>query len=271
MSHANDYYSRYFITGRPPDVIALYVTKAHPPREFTEFELDVRANLHDTVHCRVGGTMCAHNSANAPEFFLHHAFIDKIWADWQEKSTAHMRAYFPRLSEHVTLREAQFHPRDYIDTLYMPHPDIDNRLQERICVVYQDPVHPLYNEILQRLERLSTAEIRRIPRRYFRPATSRQLRNLGVKRAERRKAKKLLNSELEPKRRISTKQLRTTLERMLGFRLDDIPFRFTSKDNPSRNTSLIYDRWLAKATNGTGIRNKDFRSPQFVNDSNTFV
>ncbi|XP_078384982.1 putative tyrosinase-like protein tyr-1 [Oculina patagonica] len=262
---------RRAFSGRPPDLIALYLTKAHSPREFTEFELDVRANLHDTVHCRVGGTMCAHNSANAPEFFLHHAFIDKIWADWQEKSTSHLQVYYPNLSEDITLREAQFHPREYIDTLNMPHPDIDNEYEEQICVVYQDPVHPLYNEIMRRLERLSTAEIRRIPRRYFRPATSRQLKNLGVKRAERRKARKLLKKELEPKKRISTKQLRTLLEKMLGFRLDDIPFRFTSKDSPSRNTSLMYDRWLAKATNVTKIHNQDFKSQHFANISNSLV
>ncbi|KAJ7370850.1 hypothetical protein OS493_029394 [Desmophyllum pertusum] len=88
-------------------------------------ELDLRANLHDTVHCRVGGTMCDHNSANAPEFFLHHAFIDKIWADWQEKSSAHRNAYFPRLPRDIRMKLAQFHPREYIDTLNMPHPKID--------------------------------------------------------------------------------------------------------------------------------------------------
>lgn len=261
----------HYFTARPPDIIALYITKAHTPREFNDFELDVRANLHDTVHCRVGGTMCAHNSANAPEFFLHHAFIDKIWADWQEKSAAHREAYFPNLSSDFLMREAQFHPRDYVDTLYMPHPDIDNQYDERICVVYQDPVHPLYNEIMKRLESLSVAEVRRIPRRYFRRANSRQLRRLGVKRSERRKARKLLKKELEPQNRIRTKQLRTMLEKMLGFRIDDIPFRFSARDSPSRNMSLTQDRWLAKATNVTGIHTKHFNKPLFKNISSTSV
>ena len=73
--------------------------------------------------------MCAHNSANAPEFFLHHAFIDKIWADWQEKSTSHMFAYFDNLPDDLRMQAAEFHPRDYVDTLYMPHPDIDSSAQ----------------------------------------------------------------------------------------------------------------------------------------------
>lgn len=215
--------------------------------------------------------MCAHNSANAPEFFLHHAHIDKIWADWQEKSVAHLQAYFRNLPEYVRMREAQFHPSDYIDTLYMPHPDIDNWNQENICVVYQDPVHPIYNEIMRRLEKLSVPEIRRIPRRYFRPATWRQLRRLGVKKAERKKARKLLKKELQPKRRIRSKDLRTLYEKMLGFRLEDIPFRFTSKDSPSRNTSLTYDRWLAKSTNAAEMHSNRFQVPRYANTSNAMV
>ncbi|XP_068731031.1 uncharacterized protein [Montipora capricornis] len=45
---------------------------------FHTFELNLRVKLHDTGHCRVGGDMSTHTSANAPEFFLRHAFIDKI-------------------------------------------------------------------------------------------------------------------------------------------------------------------------------------------------
>lgn len=32
--------------------------------------------------------MCAGDSAAAPEFFLHHAFVDKMWHDAQRKSPA---------------------------------------------------------------------------------------------------------------------------------------------------------------------------------------
>ena len=66
--------------------------------DFTAFELTLRGGLHDNVHCRigeVGDTMCSRESASAPEFFLHHSFIDKIWDDWQKKSSAHKYAYFP--------------------------------------------------------------------------------------------------------------------------------------------------------------------------------
>ena len=39
-------------------------------------------NLHNLVHLWVGGHMLQTVSPNDPVFFLHHAFVDKCWADW---------------------------------------------------------------------------------------------------------------------------------------------------------------------------------------------
>lgn len=41
------------------------------------------SQLHNRVHGWVGGNMTLMTSPDDPLFFLHHAFIDKIWADWQ--------------------------------------------------------------------------------------------------------------------------------------------------------------------------------------------
>ena len=38
--------------------------------------------------------MCSIDSANAPEFFLHHGYVDKIWHDWQLKSDLHKTILF---------------------------------------------------------------------------------------------------------------------------------------------------------------------------------
>ncbi len=40
-------------------------------------------NLHNRVHDWVGGTMSSGASPNDPVFWLHHCFIDKLWANWQ--------------------------------------------------------------------------------------------------------------------------------------------------------------------------------------------
>jgi tyrosinase len=42
------------------------------------------SQLHNRVHVWVGGNMLLMTSPDDPVFFLHHCFIDKVWADWQE-------------------------------------------------------------------------------------------------------------------------------------------------------------------------------------------
>ena len=39
--------------------------------------------LHNLVHVWVGGSMLPMTSPNDPVFFLHHCYVDKLWADWQ--------------------------------------------------------------------------------------------------------------------------------------------------------------------------------------------
>ena len=39
--------------------------------------------FHNRLHNLVGGTMATSASPSDPVFWLHHAFIDKTWADWQ--------------------------------------------------------------------------------------------------------------------------------------------------------------------------------------------
>ena len=43
------------------------------------------SQMHNRVHLWVGGSMEPMTSPNDPVFFLHHCFVDKIWADWQEQ------------------------------------------------------------------------------------------------------------------------------------------------------------------------------------------
>ncbi|GAB3672541.1 tyrosinase MelC2 [Streptomyces sparsus] len=46
------------------------------------------ANLHNRVHVWVGGQMATGVSPNDPVFWLHHAFIDRVWAQWQRRHPA---------------------------------------------------------------------------------------------------------------------------------------------------------------------------------------
>ncbi|MET9699381.1 tyrosinase family protein [Streptomyces sp. NPDC006529] len=42
-------------------------------------------NLHNRVHVWVGGQMGTGASPNDPVFWMHHAYIDKLWAEWQAR------------------------------------------------------------------------------------------------------------------------------------------------------------------------------------------
>ncbi|WP_068326427.1 tyrosinase family protein [Psychrobacter sp. P2G3] len=41
------------------------------------------SNTHALVHEWIAGSMMLGTSPNDPVFFLHHCFVDKLWADWQ--------------------------------------------------------------------------------------------------------------------------------------------------------------------------------------------
>jgi len=51
-------------------------------------------HTHNRVHAYVGGSMEPMTSPNDPVFFLHHCFVDKLWADWQARHPDQAR-YLP--------------------------------------------------------------------------------------------------------------------------------------------------------------------------------
>lgn len=47
----------------------------------------IEGGSHASVHVNIGGDMSAMQSPNDPIFWSHHAFIDKIWDDWQKRNS----------------------------------------------------------------------------------------------------------------------------------------------------------------------------------------
>jgi tyrosinase len=54
---------------------------------------DQLEGLHGTPHMRISGHMSSAESPRAPEFFLHHGMIDRMWGEWQKISPGHLAAY----------------------------------------------------------------------------------------------------------------------------------------------------------------------------------
>ena len=65
-----------------------------PLINFRKFEDRVREFMHKILHTAIGGIMSTRISANTPEFWFHHAFLDKIWADWQKRGVAYKFHYY---------------------------------------------------------------------------------------------------------------------------------------------------------------------------------
>jgi tyrosinase len=56
------------------------------------FRIQLEVTLHNLVHRYVGGTMVQSASPNDPVFWLHHANIDRLWGEWQDR---HGNASYP--------------------------------------------------------------------------------------------------------------------------------------------------------------------------------
>eukprot|EP00731_Ephydatia_muelleri_P005628 Em0002g1804a len=70
-----------------PDCASVAMGQRMGIPQFTSWHRFVSSNLHNTFHCNMGGVMCTSEAANDPVFFFHHGFLDKLWADWQDKGT----------------------------------------------------------------------------------------------------------------------------------------------------------------------------------------
>ncbi len=107
-----------------PDLIALqeFLTRFSSADKLRDFELMLRNDFHNNIHFFIGGlggTMSGLNSAAAPEFFLLHSMVDKIWADWQKKSTRHL--YPPEfLYQSSKMPGTQYYSRDFLNLRQQP-------------------------------------------------------------------------------------------------------------------------------------------------------
>jgi tyrosinase len=63
---------------------------------FNAFQRTLEGAVHGSVHNAVGGTMAGPSSPGDPLFFLHHANIDRLWAEWQ---TTHASQRPPNTTE----------------------------------------------------------------------------------------------------------------------------------------------------------------------------
>jgi len=102
-----------------PDCVAVQDVLDATTAQFNDFHIGLEVVLHNTVHVSVGGTMSSVEASNAPEFFLHHGFIDKIWGDWQEKGLSYKIHHY--YNDVNPMPGTVYSPRDLHDLDNQPH------------------------------------------------------------------------------------------------------------------------------------------------------
>jgi len=61
------------------------VTQVQAQTEFLTYaDMFERGPVHHGAHRWVGGIMAANVSPRDPVFYLHHAFVDKLWKEWED-------------------------------------------------------------------------------------------------------------------------------------------------------------------------------------------
>ena len=95
------------------------VQKVIKDANFTAFEKFIREKIHPAFHDCVGGHMLRHHSASfAPEFLIHHSFVDKLWTAWQLRSDNRTFEYFTSISFEMPLSER--YPWELLDNHGLP-------------------------------------------------------------------------------------------------------------------------------------------------------
>ena len=98
-----------------------------------DFEETLRVNLHNPIHDAINGTMCCKFASYAPEFFLHHGFIDKLWWDWQSKGDEYMyHEFFNDQTEQMI--GTHYYPREFLNLHKMPGDVCD------VCAAYEEKI-----------------------------------------------------------------------------------------------------------------------------------
>ncbi|KAI8055767.1 hypothetical protein BDF22DRAFT_672103 [Syncephalis plumigaleata] len=80
------YFSNQTVTNTIGAFVSMEVVTAivRNTTDFGQFWPSVEGVPHSVVHNNIGGGFATMYSPNDPLFFVHHNYIDKIWADWQE-------------------------------------------------------------------------------------------------------------------------------------------------------------------------------------------
>eukprot|EP00794_Sanderia_malayensis_P004638 gene4638-5245_t len=142
---------RRSFSGKPLGIPAIKSVLANKVASFSTFETAIRMNLHNSMHSNIGGHMSSIYASLAPEFFLHHTFLDKLWHTWQMHSLACKRVRFSHQLHKMKKFKCSNSPKDLMDS---------NNLPGHINVAYTDYYYDARKASMKRFEYSSPSDKR---------------------------------------------------------------------------------------------------------------
>lgn len=93
-----------------------------PAKPWKKFAEEIRIQIHNPLHEKIGGHMNSPGAPNEPVFWFHHTFIDKLWNDWQNNSPEHkFNDYFLKnATNDMHMVNMTVRPSEMLDILNQP-------------------------------------------------------------------------------------------------------------------------------------------------------
>ncbi|KAL1916639.1 uncharacterized protein VTP21DRAFT_5343 [Calcarisporiella thermophila] len=100
---------------------------------YQDFHPAIEGNPHAGIHNGVGGDMATMAGPNDPIFYMHHAYIDKIWADWQKRDPLYVYQYGGTNKD-----GSRVYISDYLKPFNIQVASVMPTTSDNLCYVYQD-------------------------------------------------------------------------------------------------------------------------------------
>ncbi|KAL1920738.1 uncharacterized protein VTP21DRAFT_11373 [Calcarisporiella thermophila] len=100
---------------------------------YQDFHQAIEGNPHAGIHIGVGGDLGTMASPNDPIFYMHHAFIDKIWADWQKRDPLFVYQYGGTNKDGSRVSIS-----DYLQPFNVQVASVMSTTSDSMCYVYSD-------------------------------------------------------------------------------------------------------------------------------------
>ncbi|KAG8673681.1 hypothetical protein FPOAC2_07138 [Fusarium poae] len=76
-----------------PQITSKGINDLQKAGNWSYFHTATEGGPHGTIHASLGGEMNPTTSPNEPLFFMHHAQIDRVWLQWQQKKASRFSEY----------------------------------------------------------------------------------------------------------------------------------------------------------------------------------